>query len=141
LDNQEIGRRLAEVRRTLKLIMREFAKRLNISNATVTSMELGKRLVKGRTLALMLHEFDVDAHWILTGEGEMFARVEGDTFEKACSSRHDSIMTVTGGRSASPRPTLDCHSKTGISSTAAFGACTIPWWKPTRRSRQQIRLH
>jgi transcriptional regulator with XRE-family HTH domain len=64
--------RLKMVRKTLKLTQREFAKKISVATGFVASMEIGDRKVNPRIMKLGSSTFNIDLHWLETGEGEMF---------------------------------------------------------------------
>ena len=67
-----VNERLALVRKTLKLTQREFAEKISVATGYVASMEVGLRKVNPRIMKLVSAIFNVNAHWLETGEGEMF---------------------------------------------------------------------
>lgn len=52
-----------------------FADRINISQAFVSQMCSGASQPSNRTIADICREFDVDEHWLRTGEGDMFVHL------------------------------------------------------------------
>lgn len=50
----------------------EFAQKLNISQAYVSQLCSGIKMPSDRTISDICREFDVNEHWLRTGEGEMF---------------------------------------------------------------------
>ena len=50
----------------------EFAQKLNISQAYVSQLCSGIKTPSDRTILDICREFDVNEHWLRTGEGEMF---------------------------------------------------------------------
>jgi transcriptional regulator with XRE-family HTH domain len=64
--------RLKQIRKTLGLTQVKFAKRIGISTSYVAELELGNRKVNDRTMRLISMEFNIDEHWIRTGEGTMY---------------------------------------------------------------------
>jgi len=67
-----VNQRLALVRKTLKLTQREFAEKISVATGFVASMEIGDRKVNPRIMKLVSAVFNVNLHWLETGEGEMF---------------------------------------------------------------------
>jgi transcriptional regulator with XRE-family HTH domain len=68
----EIRDRIKEVRQSLGLTQVKFAERINISTSHLAGMELGVKTIHDRILRLISSEFNVDEHWLKTGEGEMY---------------------------------------------------------------------
>jgi transcriptional regulator with XRE-family HTH domain len=69
-----INQRIKVLRKTLKVTQKEFATILAVSQSQIASMETGEREVSGRTIKQLCDSFDVNIHWLRTGEGDMFAR-------------------------------------------------------------------
>ncbi|MDR1668858.1 MAG: helix-turn-helix transcriptional regulator [Oscillospiraceae bacterium] len=63
--------RIKQVRQRLGLTQSKFAKRIAISTSYLAGMELGDKKVNDRTIKLIGMEFNVDDHWLKTGEGPM----------------------------------------------------------------------
>jgi len=66
------GDRIRQLRQALSLTQGKFADRIGISTSYVAEIELGNKTANDRTLRLISTEFNVDEHWIRTGEGEMY---------------------------------------------------------------------
>ena len=67
-----IGDRIRQIRQALRLTQGRFADRIGISTSYVAEIELGNKIANDRTLRLISTEFNVDKHWIRTGEGSMY---------------------------------------------------------------------
>jgi len=67
-----INERLALVRKTLKLTQREFAQKISVATGFIASMEIGDRRVNPRIMKLVSSIYNINLHWLETGEGEMF---------------------------------------------------------------------
>jgi len=68
----EVRQRIKQLRETLGVSQRDFAKRIYISQTLLGDIELGSRNVNDRTIQLISTEFNVNKDWLLTGEGEIF---------------------------------------------------------------------
>ena len=66
-----INERVRQVRYTVGLPQTKFAKRIAISTGFLAGIELGNKRVNERLIRLIGMEFDVDEHWLRTGEGSM----------------------------------------------------------------------
>ena len=66
-----VNERLALARKTLKLTQREFAEKISVTTGFMASMEIGDRKVNPRIIKLVSSVFNVNSHWLETGEGEM----------------------------------------------------------------------
>ncbi len=58
------------------MTLEEFGRRIQMTKGAVSRMEKGDRVVSERTIKIICSEFNVNEHWIRTGEGEMF--IESD---------------------------------------------------------------
>lgn len=75
----EIGERIKEARKALKLTQQVFADTIGLKRNTVATYEMGKSLPSDRTIADICREFHVNEFWLRTGEGEMFSPRTRDT--------------------------------------------------------------
>ncbi|WP_297717944.1 helix-turn-helix domain-containing protein [Intestinimonas sp.] len=66
-----MNNRIAEVRKQTKLTQEKFAERLGLTRNFVWMIEKGDRVPSDRTITDICREFQVDEHWLRTGEGEM----------------------------------------------------------------------
>lgn len=67
-----MNERIAELIRALGLRQMEFAKRLSLSQPFVSALCSGSKTPSERTIYDICREFNVNEHWLRTGEGEMF---------------------------------------------------------------------
>ena len=80
-----INERIKELRNTLKLSQRAFAKAIYVSNGYLAGIELGHNEVKNRLVHLISSAFSVNKHWLLTGEGRMFNSTPKEKLERIAS--------------------------------------------------------
>ena len=71
----EIGSLIKEVRKSYGLTQAEFGKDICVKGNTIACYENGIRKPSNAIIRAIAREFDVDEHWLLTGEGEMFRSV------------------------------------------------------------------
>jgi transcriptional regulator with XRE-family HTH domain len=64
--------RIKEIRTTLGISQREFAKRIYITQSFYSDIESGKKKANERIIQLVSTQFNVNKDWIKTGEGEIF---------------------------------------------------------------------
>jgi transcriptional regulator with XRE-family HTH domain len=64
--------RIKEIRTSLGISQREFAKQIYITQSFYGDIELGKKSVNDRIIQLIATQFNVSKEWIKTGEGGMF---------------------------------------------------------------------
>lgn len=67
-----MNERIKKIRKALGLTQHEFAERLNIGRGTLANYEVGRNEPIDAVIFLICREFDVNEHWLRTGEGEMF---------------------------------------------------------------------
>ena len=72
-----VGKRLKEVRLKLGLTQEEFTEKLGIPLSKPSKIETGRQDVDSGLLNGLSGQFGVDIHWLVTGEGAMFARMSG----------------------------------------------------------------
>lgn len=70
--------RLKQIRKKLGLNQTEFGMRIGIKQATVAAYECGARNPLDTVIKSICREFDVDEHWLRTGEGKMFRELTRD---------------------------------------------------------------
>lgn len=63
--------RIAEVRKKYNLTQEKFAEKIGLTRNFVWMIEKGERVPSDRTIADICREFQVDEHWLRTGEGQM----------------------------------------------------------------------
>ena len=64
--------RILELRKALNLTQLSFAAKLNVKRTTVTSYEKGYAKPSDRTINDICKIFNVNEHWLRTGNGPMF---------------------------------------------------------------------
>ena len=74
----EIYDRLKEIRAYNNMSQSDFSSSLGIGQSTLGMMEVGKRNISDRHIKTICSIFDVDEHWLRTGEGEMHAKTEAE---------------------------------------------------------------
>lgn len=67
-----MNERLRKLRKTLDLTQQTFADRIGIARGNIGSYEVGKSNLSDAVISLICREFNVNEHWLRTGEGEMF---------------------------------------------------------------------
>ena len=69
---KEIGLRLQMIRKKLNLLQKDFAKSLDISNASLSEMEAGNAKPRFELIHNITSKFKVNINYLLHGEGELF---------------------------------------------------------------------
>lgn len=68
----DIALQLRKIRKQTGLTQADFARKLNVATSTIASVENGSRDMPKSLMRELVKQFDIDAKWLLTGEGEMF---------------------------------------------------------------------
>ena len=79
-----INQRLRQIRKHLKMQQSEFAKRLGLSQTSVSWLEQEGNTVSEQTIRLLHLDFHVSEEWLRTGEGPMFSAEDDSPLEKLC---------------------------------------------------------
>jgi transcriptional regulator with XRE-family HTH domain len=64
--------RMRLIRRELNLNQSEFAKRIGLTQTTLSMIEIGKSRLTDKNIKLICVTFNVDEGWLRTGKGKMF---------------------------------------------------------------------
>jgi len=85
-----IADRINQVITTMGIKKTEFARRLKISDSSVSTMCSGKSKPSGQTITMICYEFGIDENWLRTGAGEMYAPKAENELERLVLSRGQS---------------------------------------------------
>ncbi|MDP2174215.1 MAG: XRE family transcriptional regulator [Candidatus Cloacimonadaceae bacterium] len=80
------GERLKSIRKGLKLIQLDFAECLGVKASAISQMENGHIKPSLDTLYLLTTKYGINLHWLLTGNGEMYANVMDKKLEDTAQS-------------------------------------------------------
>lgn len=64
--------RIKSIRKKLAMTADDFSSKLAVSRTTITNIETGARQPSNQLINSICREFDVNEHWLRTGEGQMF---------------------------------------------------------------------
>lgn len=78
--------RIREIRTTKGMTLEEFGRSIGVQKSAVSKIERGENSVSHQIRVAVLREFDVNEHWLRTGEGDMFIQ----------KSRGDEIAAFVG---------------------------------------------
>ena len=67
-----LNNRLKDIRKWNRLTQEEFAKRIGITQSTVTAYECANRVPSDSVILNICREFGINEVWLRTGEGEPF---------------------------------------------------------------------
>lgn len=118
-----LSSRAKEVRLKEDLSLAKFGAKVGEKKAKIYNIESNRQKMPGYILQRIVTIFDVNAHWLLTGEGEMYQ-------SKSNNAELESTVSVTASVSL-PEKLIHNHRKAKIS---AF----IDYWFATKSRDEQI---
>lgn len=74
-----MSNRIRILRKTLKLSQREFGEKLGVSRDVISNLEYGRVQPKELFLQHICRQYNVNEHWLHTGEGEIFSKSPEET--------------------------------------------------------------
>lgn len=74
-----ISFRLREIRKHFGMTQSEFARRLGGTQQSICQLERSARFVRPQVISSVCANFNINEHWLRTGEGEMFKQTETET--------------------------------------------------------------
>lgn len=74
----ELQARIKEIRKALNLTQVKFAESLGIPKRTLIAYECGQNPIPDRLIISISAVFNVDEHWLRTGDGNMFRKITQD---------------------------------------------------------------
>ena len=72
-----MGDRIKVLRQSLGLTQQEFADRIGIKRGAIANYEIGRN-ISDVVINSICRTFNVNEHWLRTGEGEMFVQIARD---------------------------------------------------------------
>ena len=105
----EISLRLKEIVKYTGLSDRAFAQSIDLAQTTFTNILLKGTEPKSDVLRAIIEKYKVNAHWLLTGEGEMFTKAE--TEKTPCVK---DVMVPVLSQKASCGPGVEWNSEQNI---------------------------
>lgn len=70
--------RIKEVRKSLNLTLKNFAKNLNLSESHLSNLEKGRGKITARNIEDICYTYNVNKEWLENGSGEMFVKLTSD---------------------------------------------------------------
>ena len=92
----EISEQLKLIRAQTGMSQQQFGSKLNVSAATIASVENGSRDMPKNLMRTLVRELSINANWLLTGEGEMF-RADTPSTEDANESLSTEVASPGDG--------------------------------------------
>ncbi|MCK4764247.1 MAG: helix-turn-helix transcriptional regulator [Candidatus Aminicenantes bacterium] len=74
MGSESIGYRLKEIRKFLELSQDEISRNVEVTNQTLSRYENGARFPDSQFLQKFGREYNVNANWLLYGNGDMFLK-------------------------------------------------------------------
>ena len=71
-----INERVREVRKTLHLSQKEFARKIGLKQTSICDIEHGRCNVIERNLIAICNQLNVSRNWLESGEGSMFNEID-----------------------------------------------------------------
>lgn len=71
-----INQRIKTLRKKLNLIQQDFAKKIGVQRVTISWMEKEGNTITRQNVKIICDAFNVNEHWLRTGEGDMFKPVD-----------------------------------------------------------------
>lgn len=71
-----MNKRIKEIREALDLRQGEMGKAIGLTRSGISNIESGQRAVSERHIKLLRSAYNINEHWLRTGEGEMFNPVK-----------------------------------------------------------------
>lgn len=66
------GERVKKIRKELSLTLERFGEKLGVGKTAISKIEKNERSLTEQMLKAICREFNVNEHWLRTGEGDMF---------------------------------------------------------------------
>ena len=85
---ETIADRINHILKTKEVKKTELAKRLKLSDSSVSTICSGKSNPSKQTIAMICREFNINEEWLQNGKGEMFAINSGNALEVLAEERH-----------------------------------------------------
>lgn len=70
-----MNERIRQLRKALGLTMEKFGTRVGVGKTAISKLENGERSVTVQMEKSICREFNINPHWLKTGEGEMFRQI------------------------------------------------------------------
>lgn len=79
----EIGKRIKQIRKALNQTQEDFGKSLATSKASLSEIETGKYKAGIELLEKLVKKYNVNLHFLITGEGDMFIPPTASSYDRA----------------------------------------------------------
>ncbi len=102
---EEVAIRLKKMRNIKGLSQKDFAKELKITQSVISDIENGRRGLSRNVLMALGTQFNVNASWILTGQGDMFMPRQISAFksaEQAANNVNEALINAADSSDEAP---------------------------------------
>ena len=79
----EIGKRIKQIRKALNQTQEDFGKSIGMSKASLSEVETGKYKAGIELLEKLVKKYNVNLHFVITGEGDMFIPPTASSYARA----------------------------------------------------------
>lgn len=76
------------------MTMEDFGQHIQMTKGAISYMEKGNRVVSERTIKIICAEFNVNEHWLRTGEGEIFIQPATFSFDEQIKKSNLSELEI-----------------------------------------------
>lgn len=90
----DVAEQLRHIRRNKGLTQQQFASELDVSTATIASVENGSRDMPKNLMKSLVKKFGIDANWLLTGEGEMFSTSAAGALISTTETQQEDVANI-----------------------------------------------
>jgi len=112
-----INNRLYQLRKSLSLSQKDFAKMLGITQQSYNNYEKGKRAIPNELMSKINNMFNVNLNWLLTGRGEMFlkdnpkiAGIVNSEIQNAAIAGHNGVA-IAGNNNITKNNTINLSNE------------------------------
>lgn len=98
---ENIAERIKKIRKGLSLSQQEFAEELKLTQGVISGIENGRRGISRNVLMALGTQFNVNANWVLTGQGDMFMPRQVSSFASAQQTENNVEEALINAASSS----------------------------------------
>jgi transcriptional regulator with XRE-family HTH domain len=79
----EVGKRIKQIRKALNKTQEDFGKSIGMSKASLSEVETGKYKAGIELLEKLVKKYNVNLHFVITGEGDLFIPPTASSYDRA----------------------------------------------------------
>lgn len=88
---KNVGERISQIRKTLKLNQEEFGEKINVTRSAISNYEKGTRNIMDRVIFDICREFNVNEEWLRNGSEPMFVKTANELVDQIASKYNFSV--------------------------------------------------